>query len=172
MLFDYAQLQSGQSVLVHGAAGNVGAYAVQLAKHAGLQVYATTGPDDLDYVRALGADRVLNYKTGKFEDAVPKVDAVLDMVGGDTQHRSFSVLKPGGILVSVVTPSPEQREGFRSVFFLVDVTTSRLNTIAKLFDEKKLVPQVGSVLPLRDAQKAHEMLAGAPHDRGKILLTM
>jgi NADPH:quinone reductase-like Zn-dependent oxidoreductase len=172
MLFDYAQLQSGQSVLVHGAAGNVGAYAVQLAKHAGLQVYATTGPDDLDYVRALGADRVLNYKTGKFEDAVPKVDAVLDMVGGDTQHRSFSVLKPGGILVSVVTPSPEQREGFRSVFFLVDVTTSRLNTIAKLFDEKKLVPQVGSVLSLRDAQKAHEMLAGAPHDRGKILLTM
>jgi NADPH:quinone reductase-like Zn-dependent oxidoreductase len=119
MLFDYAQLKSGQSVLIHGAAGNVGAYAVQLAKHAGLQAYATAGPDDLDYVRSCGADTVANYKTEKFEDTFPRVDAVLDMIGGETQHRSFSVLKPDGILVSVVTPTPEQLEGFRSVFFLV-----------------------------------------------------
>jgi NADPH:quinone reductase-like Zn-dependent oxidoreductase len=171
MLFEYGQLKSGQSVLIHGAAGNVGAYAVQLAKQAGLQVHAIAGPNDLDYVRGLGADSVVNYKTERFEDLVPKVDAVLDSIGGETQHRSFSVLKPGGILVSVVTPSPGQHEGFRSLFFLVEVTTGRLNTLAKLFDEGKLTPQVGSVLPLSEARKAHEMLAGAPHKRGKILLS-
>jgi NADPH:quinone reductase-like Zn-dependent oxidoreductase len=87
MLFDYAQMKAGQAVLIHGAAGNVGAYAVQLAKQAKLQVFATAGPDDLDYVRGLGAEMVVNYKTTEFEDAVPHVDAVLDTVGGETQHR-------------------------------------------------------------------------------------
>lgn len=76
---------------------------------------------------------VVNYKTTEFEDAVPPVDAVLDTVGGETQHRSFRVLKPGGILVSVISPPP-QSQGFRSVFFLVDVTASRLGTLARLLD--------------------------------------
>jgi NADPH:quinone reductase-like Zn-dependent oxidoreductase len=119
---DYAQMKAGQAVLIHGAAGNVGAYAVQLAKHAGLQVFATAGPDDLDYVRGLGAEMVANYKTTKFEDAVHRVDAVLDTVGGETQHRSFRVLKPGGILMSVVSPFPEkppQPAGVRSAFLLM-----------------------------------------------------
>ena len=171
MLFDYAQMKAGQSVLIHGAAGNVGAYAVQLAKQADLKVVATAGPADLDYVRGLGAEIVVNYKTTKFEDAVPPVDAVLDLVGGETQNRSFRVLKPGGILVSVVSPPPRPA-GFRSVFFLVDVTTTRLRTLAGLFDSRKLTAEVGSVLPLEDARRAHEMLAGAPHKRGKIVLTM
>jgi NADPH:quinone reductase-like Zn-dependent oxidoreductase len=91
MLFDRARLKAGQAVLIHGAAGNVGAYAVQLAKQAELQVFAVAGPGDLDYVRGLGAEMVVNYKTTKFEDVVPPVDAVLDMVGGETQHRSFRV---------------------------------------------------------------------------------
>jgi NADPH:quinone reductase-like Zn-dependent oxidoreductase len=175
MLFDYAQMKAGQSVLIHGAAGNVGAYAVQLAKYARLQIFATAGPADLDYVRALGADAVANYKTGRFEVAVPAVDVVLDMVGGETRDRSFLVLKPGGILVSVVSPIPEKParpHGVRSVFFLVDVTTSRLNTLTELFNRQKLVAQAGTTLPLDEARKAHEMLGGAPHKRGKILLTM
>lgn len=171
MLFDYAQMKAGQSVLIHGAAGNVGAYAVQLAKQAGVQVFATAGPADLDYVRGLGAEMVVNYKTTKFEDAVPSVDAVLDTVGGETQHRSFRVLKPDGILVSSVSP-PSQTPGFRSAFFLVDVTATQLGTLSKLFDSGKLTAQVGTVLPLEDARKAHEMLAGAPHNRGKIVLKM
>ena len=171
MLFDYAQMKAGQSVLIHGAAGNVGAYVVQLAKQAELQVFATSGPAELDYVRGLGAEIVVNYKTAKFEEAVPPVDAVLDTVGGETQHRSFRVLKPGGILVSSVSPPP-QSAGFRSVFFLVDVTATRLGTLARLLDSRKLIPEVGTVLPLEEARMAHEMLAGAPHKRGKIVLTM
>lgn len=171
MLFDYAQLKAGQAVLVHGAAGNVGAYAVQLAKQADLQVFATARPADLDYVRTLGADMVVNYQTTKFEDVVPPVDAVLDTVGGETQHRSFRVLKPGGIVVSSVSPPP-QTVGFRSAFFLVDVTAARLGALSRLFDSRKLSTEVGTVLPIEEARKAHEMLAGAPHKRGKILLTM
>jgi NADPH:quinone reductase-like Zn-dependent oxidoreductase len=171
MLFDYAQMKAGQAVLIHGAAGNVGAYAVQLAKQAELQVFATAGPADLDYVRGLGAEIVVNYETTKFEDAVPPVDAVLDTVGGETQHRSFHVLKPGGILVSSVSPPP-QSSGFRSVFLLVDVTATRLGTLARLLDSRKLIPAVGTLLPLEEARRAHEMLAGVPHKRGKIVLTM
>lgn len=170
MLFDYAQMKSGQSVLIHGGAGNVGAYAVQLAKHAGLRIFATAGPSDLEYVRRLGADKVINYKGEKFEDAAEPVDAVLDLVGGETQRRSFAVLRPGGILVSVVSPFPEKPPGLRSVFFLVDVTTERLVTLSKLFDEYVLHTDVGTVLPLAQVRAAHEMLAGAPHRRGKIVL--
>ena len=172
MLFDYAKMKAGQAVLIHGAAGNVGAYAVQLAKHAGLTVFATAGSNDLDVVRKLGADNVIDYKTAKFETTVPQVDAVLDMIGGDTQRRSFAVLKPGGILVSVVSPPENPPQGLRSVFFLVDVTTERLNVLSRLFDARNLSSNVGTVLPLADVRRAHDMLAGAPHKRGKILLQM
>ncbi|HKV26601.1 MAG TPA: NADP-dependent oxidoreductase [Candidatus Acidoferrum sp.] len=171
MLFDHAQMKSGQAVLIHGAAGNVGAYAVQLARQAELRVFATAGPDDLDYVRGLGAETVVNYKTTKFEDAVPAVDAVLDTVGGETQHRSFRVLKPGGILVSAISPPP-QTAGFRSEFILVDVTAAQLGALARLLDSRKLSTDVGTVLPLEEARRAHEMLAGTPHARGKIVLAM
>src|SRR5512146_3054683 len=104
MLFDYAHVVAGQTVLIHGAAGNVGAYAVQLAKLSGLHVVATAASADLDYVRQLGAERVVDYKRERFEDSMTGLDAVLDTVGGDTQERSLHILKPGGILVSIVSP--------------------------------------------------------------------
>jgi NADPH:quinone reductase-like Zn-dependent oxidoreductase len=173
MLFEYARVTAGQTVLIHGAAGNVGAYAVQLANQAGLHVVATAGSADLDYVRGLGADTVVDYKTERFEKAVTGVEVVLDTVGGDAQKRSLRVLKPGGILVSVVSPIPEatqMRYGVRAAYFYVDVTTARLNTITELFESAKLVTDVGTVLPLEDARIAHEMLDGAPHKRGKIVL--
>lgn len=157
-------------MLIHGAAGNVGAYTLQLAKEAGLHVFATAGSADLDYVRGLGAETVVNYKDENFED-VPLVDAVIETVGGETQHRSFRVSKPDGILVSSVS-SPPQTAGFRSAFFLVDVTANRLATLARLFDGHILTTELGTVLPLEGARRAHEMLAGVPHKRGKIILVM
>ncbi len=174
MLFDYAQATAGQTVLIHGGAGNVGAYAVQLASQAGLQVVATASSDDSKYVASLGATRVLDYKAEKFEDAVPALDIVVDTVGGETRERSIKVLKPGGTLVSVVSPIPESLKtpGIRTVFFLVEVTTARLNALTDLFDRGKLTAQVGTVLSLDQAQAAHQMLAGAPHQRGKIVLSI
>jgi NADPH:quinone reductase-like Zn-dependent oxidoreductase len=175
MLFDYAHVTAGQTVLIHGAAGNVGAYAVQLAHQAGLRVVATAASADREYVRHLGAEKVVDYQTERFEESVTGVDVVLDTVGGDTQPRSFRALKPGGILVSVVSPVPEatqKRFGIRAAFFYVDVTTARLNTITELFDSGKLVTDVGTVLPLEEARVAHEMLGGAAHKRGKIVLSM
>lgn len=175
MLFDYAQVNAGQTVLVHGAAGNVGAYAVQLATQAGLHVIATAGKDDLGYVRGLGAERVIDYHAERFDEQLKGVDVVLDTVGGETQRRSLQVLKSGGILVSVVSPVPEaiaQQMGVRATFFYVAVNTARLNKITELFEKGKLFTDVGSVLPLADARTAHEMLAGAPHKRGKIVLSV
>lgn len=175
MLFDYAHVTAGQTVLIHGAAGSVGAYAVQLAAQAGLHVIATARSADLQYVTGLGAERVVDYQSGRFEESLTGVDVVLDAVGGDTQQRSLRVLKPGGILVSAVSPVPEtiqQQYDVRTAFFYVDVTTARLNKITELFDGGKLVTDVGTVLPLEQARLAHEMLAGAPHKRGKIVLSV
>jgi NADPH:quinone reductase-like Zn-dependent oxidoreductase len=128
-----------------------------------------------DYVGSLGAERVMDYRKDRFEESLTGVDVVLDTVGGDTQLRSLGVLKPGGILVSVVSPVPEptqKRYGVRAAYFYVEVTTARLNKIPELFDSAKLVTDVGTVLPLKEASIAHEMLAGAPHKRGKIVLSM
>ena len=171
MLFEYARPQAGQRVMILGAAGNVGAYAVQLAANANLHVIAIAGSKDIDYVRSLGAEAAVDYHASKFEDSVPPVDVVIDTVGGETRERSLGVLKRGGILVSVVSTSPlPKRSDLRSVFFYAEVTTARLNSISKLIDSGKLVPQVGTVLPLREVRAAHQMLAGAPHRRGKIVL--
>ena len=175
MLFDYAHVTAGQTVLIHGAAGNVGGFAVQLARLAGLHVVATAASADLDYVRGLGAERVVDYRKERFEESFKNLDVVLDTVGGDTQQRSLRVLKRGGILVSVVSPVPEtaqKRYGIRAAYFYVDVTTARLNKIAELFDNRKLVTNVGTVLPLKEARVAHEMLAGEPHTHGKIVLNV
>jgi len=173
MVFDLAQLSSGQAVLVHGGAGNVGGYAVQLAKRAGAMVIATASVENDSYVRRLGADGVIDYRARRFEERVKGIDAVLDTVGGETLDRSYGVLKRGGIIVSsAVQPSRETAEqhGVRAVFFLVQVTTERLKTIGEMIDGGTLQSEVGEVLWLDEARKGHEMLEGAPHRRGKIVI--
>jgi len=173
MLFQYAHVTAGQTVLIHGGAGNVGGYAVQLARQASLHVVATAGSANLDYVRGLGAEKVVDYKKERFDESVIGVDVVLDTVGGEIQQRSLRVLKPGGILVSIVAPVSEtaqKRYGVRAAYFYVGVTTAQLNKITEMFDSGKLVTNVGTVLPLEEARIAHEMLGGAPHKRGKIVL--
>jgi NADPH:quinone reductase-like Zn-dependent oxidoreductase len=172
-LFDYAHTEPGQTVMILGAAGNVGAYAVQFAAKAGLHAVAVVTRKDADYVRSLGAEIVLDSQSGTFEDTVPPVDAFIDMVGGEARDRLLGPLKRGGVLVSVISPDPPpSRPDVRTVFFYVEVTTERLNTISKFFDSAELRSSVGSVLPLKDVRTAHEMLAGAPHKRGKIVMTV
>ena len=175
-LFDQAQLKAGQTVVIHGAAGNVGAYAVQLARRAGIRTIATAATDDLAYVRELGADTVVDFQTQRFEDAARNVDAVLDLVGGETQKRSFQVLRRGGKLISAVS-HPDQdlakSHGVDATFFLVNVTTKHLTEIAGLIDGGQLRTRVGTVLPLADAREAHFMLEGRrPAPKGKIVLAV
>ena len=171
MLFDYGDAKQNQTVLILGAAGNVGAYAVQLAAQAGLHVNAVAKSEDVEFVRSLGAETVIDYRTRRFEDVISSVDLVLDLVGGDPRERAARRLRPGGTLVSVVSSgSMPTRSDVHSVFFYVEVTTERLNKISALFNRGTLVPQVGTVLPLEETRIAHEMLAGAPHKRGKIVL--
>lgn len=171
MLFEYARPEAGQRVMILGAAGNVGAYAVQFAANAGYHVIAVVGSNDVEYVRTLGAKDVIDYRVTDFVRVVRSVDGVIDTVGGDTRDRAFAVLKPGGILVTVVsTAFVPARADVRSVFFYAEVTTARLSAISGLLERGKVIPQVGSVVPLEQVRTAHEMLAGAPHRRGKIML--
>jgi NADPH:quinone reductase-like Zn-dependent oxidoreductase len=173
-LFDQAQLKTGQRVLIHGAAGNVGAYAVQLAHQAGIQVAATAAAGDMELVRTLGAQLVIDSQTQHFEKDIRDVDAVIDLVGGETQSRSFQVLRPGGKLISAVS-NPDQQlaksHGVEAAFFLVNVTSEYLAAIAALIDHGKLRTRVGAVLPLNDAREAHLMLENLrPRPSGKIVL--
>jgi NADPH:quinone reductase-like Zn-dependent oxidoreductase len=119
-LFDHAGLQPGQRVLIHGAACNVGAYAVQFARRAGLRIIATASGKDIAYVRSLGADEAIDFRIDRIEDKASNLDAVIDLVGGDTQRRSFAVLKKGGALVSAVS-QPDQKlaeaHSVRALFF-------------------------------------------------------
>lgn len=173
-LFKQAALVRGRAVLIHGAAGNVGAYAVQLARWAGLRIIATARARDLAFVRGLGAEAAVDCHAGRFEDVARGVDAVIDLVGGEAQARSFAVLRRGGILVSAVSqPDPvlADSHGVRAGFFLADVTTRRLADIAHLFDQGRLATHVGAVMPLAAARMAHEMLEGSrPRPRGRIVL--
>ena len=175
MVFDFAQLRAGQSVLIHGAAGNVGGYAVQFARQAGAMVIATAAANDVSYIRSLGGLGVIDYRASRFEEKVKEVDAVIDTVGGEVLERSFRVVKRGGVIVSsAALPSEEraQQHGVRASFFLVQVTAERLQKIAELIDAGGLKTEVGEVLWLEEARQAHEMLEGAPHRRGKIIIKM
>jgi NADPH:quinone reductase-like Zn-dependent oxidoreductase len=175
-LFDQAQLKAGQTVVIHGAAGNVGAFAVQLACRAGFLTVATVGKDDIPFVRDLGANTVIDYRTQRFEDEIRDADAVIDLVGGETQKRSFQVLRRGGKLISAVSGPDQhlaQNHGVEAVFFLVNVTSQNLAEIAGLVDGGKLRTHVGTVLPLADAREAHFMLERVrPQPKGKIVLAV
>ena len=173
-LFDHAHLKAGQTVVIHGGAGNVGSYAVQLAQHAGVQTVVTASTGDVSAVRNLGANTVIDYRTQRFEEEVQSADAVIDLVGGETQERSFQVLRRGGKLISAVS-RPDQdlakRYGVEATFFLVDVTSQYLTKIARFIDGGKLRTNVGAVLPLADAREAHLMLERVrPQPKGKIVL--
>lgn len=172
-LFTHADLSAGQTVLIHGAAGGVGTYAVQLARWAGARVIATASARQHDFLRELGAEEVVDYATTRFEDVVHDVDVVFDMVGGDTLARSWQVAKAGGMIVSVVSPRPTQqspRDDVRFVWFIVEPNGEQLRQIGALLDAGRIRPIVAQVLPLAEARRAFEEAANG-HARGKIVLT-
>lgn len=173
MLFEYGRLTAGETVLVQGGAGSVGSCVVQLAHGAGATVIGTAAGADVSRVKELGADEVLDYRAERFEDLATNVDLVVDTVGGETQARSFSVLRSGGRLVSSVS-QPDQdeaaRRGVSATFFIVEVTRERLTSITERIEAGRLSVEVGEVLSLAEARLAHEMLEGARHRRGKIVL--
>jgi len=170
-LFEVAQLRSGQKVLIHAAAGGVGNFAVQLAKAKGAYVIGTASSKNQAFLSELGVDQAVDYQKTPFEDAVRDVDVVLDTVGGETQERSFKVLKKGGILVSLVQPPSQElasKHGVRALFYGGHASSSDLAEIAKLVDNGQVKPVVETVLPLADARRAHE-LSETGHARGKIV---
>jgi len=169
MLFQYAKAMRGETVMVVGAAGNVGAYAVQMATDAGIHVIAVARVDDEDLLRSLGVGvkSIIDSSKPAFERDLPQVDAIVDTVGGSTLQRCVAALKPGGKLVTSVSTQPLPAE---AVFFYAEVTTARLQTLTTLFDAGRITARVGSILPLSEARQAQRMLAGAPHKPGKIVL--
>jgi len=171
-LFSHAMLTRGQRVLIHGGAGGVGSFAVQMANWAGATVITTAAADNHDFVRQLGAQEVIDYAKVHFEDEVSDVDVVLDTIGGSTLQRSYGVLRRGGTLVSIVEPPSAEKakaQGIKGEFFIVEPNRNQLEEIGRLIDTGRLRAFVDSVRPIAQGRQAFEQgLKG--HSRGKIVL--
>ena len=171
-LFEVGGLKEGQKVLVHGGAGGVGTFAVQLAKLKGAHVLATTVGQNIEYVQRLGADEVIDYTITPFETVVHSVDVVLDLIGGETQQRSWGVLKAGGILVSLLEPPSQEdaaKYGVRATFMGAQPSSGLLRELADLLDRGQIKPHVDKVFSLEQAQQAQKLKRDG-HTQGKIVL--
>ncbi|AYG62795.1 NADP-dependent oxidoreductase [Rhizobium jaguaris] len=173
-LFETARLERGQTVLIHAAAGGVGSFAVQLARIAGAHVIATASAANADLVRELGASRVIDYRSQDFAGDLDDVDIVLDTIGGETQQRSFSVLRPGGMLVSIVAPPDELLAAAHKVngaFVFHQTDATRLRSISGLCDAGSLRVVTDQVFDFTDMQAALQRVA-SQRSRGKVLLAI
>ncbi|MCC6612372.1 MAG: NADP-dependent oxidoreductase [Anaerolineae bacterium] len=171
-LFDTLDLQPGQRILVHAAAGGVGHVGVQLARWRGADVIGTASAANEAFVRGLGASQVIDYTTTHFEEVVHDLDCVLDCVGTQTQTRSLAVIRPGGKLVGItgqVEPALAAARNIDVQRILVHTSGEQQAQIAELIDSGELKVEVGEVFPLREARQAHE-LSETRHARGKIVL--
>ena len=145
---------------------------MQLAKLKGAHVLATASGENMEYVKSLGADEAIDYNTTPFETVAHDVDVVLDLVGGETQQRSWGVLKAGGIQVSLVAPPSQEdaaKNGVRGAFAMAQPTTSLLKELAHLLDTGQIKAHVGKVFPLEEAQQAQDLKRHG-HIQGKIVL--
>jgi NADPH:quinone reductase-like Zn-dependent oxidoreductase len=171
-LFDHGGLSAGQRVLIHGAGGGVGHMAVQLARARGADVIATCSTADVEFVKGLGATEVIDYKTERFEDRVQDVDMVFDLVAGDTQERSWEVLKDGGALISTLKEPDQakaQAKRARAARYMAQPNGRELAEIAALIDNGQVMPRIDRVFPLDEAARAEDTLEHE-HVRGKIVL--
>ena len=175
--FEHAGLAPGQRVLIHGAAGGVGAFAVQIARRHGAYTVGTASAENRDFLLGLGANEVIDYQHVQFEQSVRDMDVVLDTIGGGTRERSWQVLKPGGILVSLPEPISEREaaahgeRGRRGVFFIVRPDREQLGRIATVIDSGAVRPVIAETIPLAKARYAFER-GVAGHTRGKLVLAV
>ncbi|MDR2257166.1 MAG: NADP-dependent oxidoreductase [Arthrobacter sp.] len=176
-LHDYAGLAAGQRVLIHAGAGGVGHVAIQLAKARGAHVIATASEPKHAFLRELGADETIDYRTEDVALRAGVVDVVLDTQGGETAQRSLAALRPDGVLVSTIPlASPEllaeaQRRGVRAVPFLVDASRADLESMTPLIEDGRLRATIAATFPLRDLAEAHR-LGDTGRTAGKIVVTM
>ncbi|WSQ07293.1 NADP-dependent oxidoreductase [Streptomyces sp. NBC_01231] len=176
-LTEYADVQPGQRVLIHAAAGGVGHVAVQIAKARGAHVIGTASAGKHDFLRGIGVDEAIDYRETDFVDAVKDVDVVLDTLGGETSVRSLRVLRPGGIVVSILPVGSEEfheeaeRLGVRALRMLVDADRADMRAIADLVEQGKLRATIAGTFPLADAAEAHA-LGDTGRTTGKLVLTV
>ena len=172
-VIDTANVQAGQRVLVHGAAGGVGSYATQLAKWKGANITGTASANNLKFVRSLGAENVMDYNATRFETVLKDFDVVIDTVGGDIPERSFQVLRSGGVFVTVAGRLAEDAGKAQNIRATRAgrASADKLIIISQLIEAKQLKPVVGPVFPLRKARQAQE-LSQTGHGRGRIILKM
>jgi NADPH:quinone reductase-like Zn-dependent oxidoreductase len=171
-LFDHGKLQAGQKVLIHAASGGVGSFAVQFASWKGAHVIGTTSEKNIAFVKSLGADEVIDYKNEKFEDRLQDLDLVFDTLGGETQKRSFRVLKNGGRLITTVRPEPDEESKAKNILvegFMALSIPEDLEQIAGLIDQGKVKPVISRIMPLDKAAEAQK-LSEQGHVTGKIVL--
>jgi len=173
-LIDHGGLASGQRVLIHGGAGGVGHFAVQIAKIKGAWVAATCSGQDVDFVEKLGADQVIDYQKQKFEEQVGDIDLVFDLVGGETQDRSFAVLKQGGALISTLQEPNKNKAKPKHLFvanYMAKPNAAQLAEIGRLLLAGKIRPFIFKTFKFEDAGKAEQVLA-EQHVQGKVVLTV
>jgi len=168
-LAERAKLARGERVLIHGAAGSVGLFAVQLARGIGAYVIATASEHNVEFARGLGADEVIDYRARPFEDAARGVDVVFDTVGGDTLARSWPILRPGGRMVTIAADAEHTSEQrVKDAFFIVEPNREQLSRIARMIDAGELRPVVGEAFSLAEARRAYEHKPV----RGKVVLVV
>lgn len=171
-LEEHIKLQSGQKILIHGGAGGIGHIAVQLAKAIGAHVATTVNIDDKEFAKKLGADEIIDYKNQAFEEVLKDYDAVFDTVGGETTDRSFTVLKKGGALVSMLgQPSQElvEKYGITAIGEMTKTNTEHLNRLAEFVDSGKIKVHVDKIFPFPQAKEAFKYQEEV-HPRGKVVL--
>jgi alcohol dehydrogenase len=172
VLHGHMKISAGQKILIHGGSGGIGSIAIQVAKHNGAHVTTTVSAASFDYVKQLGADEVIDYKTQKFEEMLSGLDAVFDTVGGETYDKSYQVLKKRGMLVSMVMPPNEElakKHGVTAVIQMTKINTEDLEKLAKLVQDGSVKPEVDSVFPLDKIQEAFRAQEeGSPH--GKVIV--
>jgi NADPH:quinone reductase-like Zn-dependent oxidoreductase len=172
-LCDRAGLQAGQHVLVHGGAGAVGIFVIQLARFLGARVTATASARNLEFVTGLGAEEVIDYRAVRFEESVPAMDVVFDTVGGETLQRSWSVLKPGGRMITIAADSETTTDNrVKQAFFIVEPNHEQLIRIGDLLESGDLHPVVDSVLPLTQASAGYTGEIRERRGRGKLVVTV